>query len=186
MKREEGRSLLEPRHLALSGIAGRVIIAALPPPDPWRLALSSIGVVVASDTTCSADDILRDADVSARVLPIGEARALIRDAFGDRITVREAEDMSSAVRTAFASASPGSTVMAFAQVDDCVSTAQVNPLTLSLTQAQSLASPGSSPPEAESLVKSNPAAPAPCLIAGPMACTSAVMCAQPRSRPRRS
>lgn len=47
----------------------------------------------------------------ATVIAIGESRALIRDAFGDRLVVREADDMSAAVRTAFAAAAPGSAVV---------------------------------------------------------------------------
>ncbi len=51
------------------------------------------------------------AEREATVIAIGESRALIRDAFGDRIAVREADDMSAAVRTAFAAAAPGSAVV---------------------------------------------------------------------------
>jgi len=47
----------------------------------------------------------------ATVIAIGESRPLIMDALSGRVGVREAADMSSAVRTAFASASPGSTVV---------------------------------------------------------------------------
>jgi UDP-N-acetylmuramoylalanine--D-glutamate ligase len=47
----------------------------------------------------------------ATVVAIGEARPLIRDALGGRVTVHEAADMSGAVRTAFASAAPGHTVV---------------------------------------------------------------------------
>jgi UDP-N-acetylmuramoylalanine--D-glutamate ligase len=47
----------------------------------------------------------------ATVIAIGESRPLISDALSGRVGVREATDMSSAVRTAFASASPGSTVV---------------------------------------------------------------------------
>jgi UDP-N-acetylmuramoylalanine--D-glutamate ligase len=47
----------------------------------------------------------------ATVVAIGEARPLIVEALSGPVTVREAADMSSAVRTAFASASPGSTVV---------------------------------------------------------------------------
>ena len=47
----------------------------------------------------------------ATVVAIGEARPLIAEAIGRRVAVHEAADMSSAVRTAFASASPGSTVV---------------------------------------------------------------------------
>ncbi len=47
----------------------------------------------------------------AAVIAIGESRPLIIDALSGRVGVREAADMSSAVRTAFASASPGSTVV---------------------------------------------------------------------------
>ncbi len=45
------------------------------------------------------------------VVAIGEARSLIRDSLGGRVTVHEAADMSGAVRTAFASAAPGHTVV---------------------------------------------------------------------------
>jgi UDP-N-acetylmuramoylalanine--D-glutamate ligase len=45
------------------------------------------------------------------VVAIGEARPLIRDSLGGRVTVHEAADMSGAVRTAFASAAPGQTVV---------------------------------------------------------------------------
>ena len=44
-------------------------------------------------------------------MAIGEARPLIREALGGRVTVHEAADMSGAVRTAFASAAPGHTVV---------------------------------------------------------------------------
>ena len=47
----------------------------------------------------------------ATVVAIGESRPLIVDALGGRIAVHEAADMSAAVRTAFASASPGHTVV---------------------------------------------------------------------------
>ncbi len=47
----------------------------------------------------------------ARVVTIGEARPLIRDALGSAVPILEADDMSAAVRTAFASASPGETVV---------------------------------------------------------------------------
>jgi UDP-N-acetylmuramoylalanine--D-glutamate ligase len=47
----------------------------------------------------------------ATVVAIGEARPLIREALGQAVAVHEAVDMSSAVRTAFASASPGRTVV---------------------------------------------------------------------------
>jgi UDP-N-acetylmuramoylalanine--D-glutamate ligase len=47
----------------------------------------------------------------ATVVAIGEARPLIRDAFGGQVTLHEAADMSGAVRTAFASAAPGRTVV---------------------------------------------------------------------------
>jgi len=45
------------------------------------------------------------------VVAIGEARALIRDALGSDVVIHEAADMSAAVRTAFASAAPGGTVV---------------------------------------------------------------------------
>jgi UDP-N-acetylmuramoylalanine--D-glutamate ligase len=45
------------------------------------------------------------------VVAIGEARALIRDALGSDAVIHEAADMSAAVRTAFASAAPGGTVV---------------------------------------------------------------------------
>lgn len=47
----------------------------------------------------------------ATVVAIGESRPLIADAFGGQLGVHEADDMSTAVRTAFASASPGHTVV---------------------------------------------------------------------------
>jgi UDP-N-acetylmuramoylalanine--D-glutamate ligase len=47
----------------------------------------------------------------ATVIAIGEARPLIREALGEAIPVHEADDMTAAVRRAFASASPGSTVV---------------------------------------------------------------------------
>ena len=56
---------------------------------------------------------LRDA-VRSRVdalVAIGEARALVRDALGDLVPVHEAPDMADAVRTAFALARPGGTVL---------------------------------------------------------------------------
>jgi UDP-N-acetylmuramoylalanine--D-glutamate ligase len=48
---------------------------------------------------------------TATVVAIGEATALIHEAMGDRVTVRDAADMTSAVRTAFACAAPGRTVV---------------------------------------------------------------------------
>jgi UDP-N-acetylmuramoylalanine--D-glutamate ligase len=47
----------------------------------------------------------------ATLVTIGEARPLIGEAFGSALPIHEAEDMSAAVRTAFASASPGHTVV---------------------------------------------------------------------------
>jgi UDP-N-acetylmuramoylalanine--D-glutamate ligase len=47
----------------------------------------------------------------ATVVAIGESRPLITSALGGAVAVHEAGDMSSAVRTAFASASPGHTVV---------------------------------------------------------------------------
>ena len=47
----------------------------------------------------------------ATVVAIGEARPLIREALATACVVQEAADMSSAVRTAFTSASPGATVV---------------------------------------------------------------------------
>ncbi len=47
----------------------------------------------------------------ATVVAIGESRPAIADALAGHVPVREAADMSSAVRTAFASASPGHTVV---------------------------------------------------------------------------
>jgi UDP-N-acetylmuramoylalanine--D-glutamate ligase len=48
---------------------------------------------------------------NAAVVAIGEARPLIREALGSTCVVHEAADMGAAVRTAFASASPGATVV---------------------------------------------------------------------------
>jgi UDP-N-acetylmuramoylalanine--D-glutamate ligase len=47
----------------------------------------------------------------ATVVAIGEARALIRQAFGEAVPVHDAADMSAAVRTAFACAAPGAAVV---------------------------------------------------------------------------
>jgi UDP-N-acetylmuramoylalanine--D-glutamate ligase len=47
----------------------------------------------------------------ATIVAIGEARPLIRDALGAEMPIQEAADMSAAVRTAFASAEPGGTVV---------------------------------------------------------------------------
>jgi UDP-N-acetylmuramoylalanine--D-glutamate ligase len=47
----------------------------------------------------------------AAVVAIGEARPAIRAALGDALAVHEAADMTAAVRTAFASAAPGGTVV---------------------------------------------------------------------------
>jgi UDP-N-acetylmuramoylalanine--D-glutamate ligase len=47
----------------------------------------------------------------ATVVAIGEARPLIREALSAKVDVREAGDMSAAVRTAFALASPSRTVV---------------------------------------------------------------------------
>jgi UDP-N-acetylmuramoylalanine--D-glutamate ligase len=48
---------------------------------------------------------------AATVVAIGEAKPLIRAALESRVPVHEADDMSAAVRTAFASAAPGRTVL---------------------------------------------------------------------------
>jgi UDP-N-acetylmuramoylalanine--D-glutamate ligase len=56
---------------------------------------------------------LRDT-VRSRVdalVAIGEARSMVRDALGDLVPVHEAGDMTAAVRTAFALATPGGTVL---------------------------------------------------------------------------
>jgi len=47
----------------------------------------------------------------AVVVAIGEARPLIREAMGSAVQVCDASDMASAVKTAFASAAPGQTVL---------------------------------------------------------------------------
>jgi UDP-N-acetylmuramoylalanine--D-glutamate ligase len=47
----------------------------------------------------------------AAVVAIGESRPLIREALAARVPVQEAADMSAAVRTAFAAAAPGRTVV---------------------------------------------------------------------------
>jgi UDP-N-acetylmuramoylalanine--D-glutamate ligase len=47
----------------------------------------------------------------ATVVAIGEAREQIAEAFGDVVDVREAGDMSAAVRMAFACAAPGAVVV---------------------------------------------------------------------------
>jgi UDP-N-acetylmuramoylalanine--D-glutamate ligase len=50
-------------------------------------------------------------EARATVVAIGEARGLIREAYGDVVPVHDAADMNAAVRTAFASASPGTAVV---------------------------------------------------------------------------
>jgi len=50
-------------------------------------------------------------DREARVIAIGDARPLIKEALGETVPVLEATDMPAAVRTAFASASPGGVVL---------------------------------------------------------------------------
>jgi UDP-N-acetylmuramoylalanine--D-glutamate ligase len=57
------------------------------------------------------DLMLSLAERHATVVAIGESRPLIRQALSAVVSVHEAEDMSAAVRTAFASASPGRTVV---------------------------------------------------------------------------
>ena len=47
----------------------------------------------------------------AAVVAIGEARPLLHEALGGSVTVRDAADMSAAVRTAFGMASPGGVVV---------------------------------------------------------------------------
>ena len=51
------------------------------------------------------------AERHATVIAIGEARTRIREALGQALPLHEAPDMAAAVRTAFASASPGGTVL---------------------------------------------------------------------------
>ena len=82
-----------------------------------RLAIESFarGVVAILGGRFKGGDFrdLRDA-VRARVdavVAIGEARALVREALGDLVAVHEARDMRDAVRTAFAAARPGGTVL---------------------------------------------------------------------------
>jgi UDP-N-acetylmuramoylalanine--D-glutamate ligase len=47
----------------------------------------------------------------ATVVAIGEAKPLVREALAPAVSVRDASDMAAAVRTAFAAASPGDTVL---------------------------------------------------------------------------
>ena len=47
----------------------------------------------------------------ATVVAIGEAKPLVREALGPAVSVHDASDMAAAVRTAFAAASPGDTVL---------------------------------------------------------------------------
>ncbi len=82
-----------------------------------RLAIESFerGVVAILGGKFKGGDFrdLRDA-VRARVdavVAIGEARTLVREALGDLVAVHEARDMRDAVRTAFAAARPGGTVL---------------------------------------------------------------------------
>jgi UDP-N-acetylmuramoylalanine--D-glutamate ligase len=57
------------------------------------------------------DLMLPLAERHATVIAIGESRSLIREALSAVVSVHDAEDMSAAVRTAFASAAPGGTVV---------------------------------------------------------------------------
>jgi UDP-N-acetylmuramoylalanine--D-glutamate ligase len=82
-----------------------------------RRAIESFGeglVVIMGGRFKGGDFRGLSAPLAARraiVVAIGEARGLIRDALADAVDVRDAGDMSSAVRTAFASAAPGRTVV---------------------------------------------------------------------------
>jgi len=73
------------------------------------------GVVVIMGGRFKGGDFthLADALVARRatVVAIGEARPLIRAALAERVPIHDAPDISSAVRTAFASAAPGSAVV---------------------------------------------------------------------------
>jgi UDP-N-acetylmuramoylalanine--D-glutamate ligase len=60
----------------------------------------------------SFDDLVAPlSERSAVVVALGEARSLVREALGESVPVHEASDMAAAVRTAFASAGPGGTVV---------------------------------------------------------------------------
>ena len=82
-----------------------------------RRAIESFddGVVVIMGGRFKGGDFRDLVDVlaarNATVIAIGEAKPLIHAAMDGRITVREASDMTSAVRTAFACAAPGRTVV---------------------------------------------------------------------------
>jgi UDP-N-acetylmuramoylalanine--D-glutamate ligase len=82
-----------------------------------RRAIESFGagVVVITGGRFKGGDF-RDLEPSLRergavVVAIGEARPLIREALGDVVQVHEADSMEAAVKTAFASAAPGRTVV---------------------------------------------------------------------------
>jgi UDP-N-acetylmuramoylalanine--D-glutamate ligase len=82
-----------------------------------RLAMESFegGVVVILGGRFKGGD-LRDLREVVRtradaIVAIGEARLLIRQALEDLVPIREAHDMSDAVRAAFAAARPGGTVL---------------------------------------------------------------------------
>jgi UDP-N-acetylmuramoylalanine--D-glutamate ligase len=85
--------------------------------DAARRAIESMGdgVVVVLGGRFKGGDFadLKPALVErgATVVTIGESRPLIREALAAAVPVYEVEDMSSAVRRAFASASPGQSVV---------------------------------------------------------------------------
>ena len=74
---------------------------------------SSVDRAIASNgrELLGGDLALSVASRQATVIAIGEARPAIAEALGASVPVHGAADMSSAVRTAFASASPGGTVV---------------------------------------------------------------------------
>jgi len=75
-------------------------------------ASTGIGFELAHIAAKEGYDLLEPlASRQATVIAIGESRPLIAAALRGRVPVHEADDMSSAVRTAFASASPGQTVV---------------------------------------------------------------------------
>jgi UDP-N-acetylmuramoylalanine--D-glutamate ligase len=76
-------------------------------------SFDSLVVIMGGRFKGGALEVLRAplSERAATVVAIGEARPLLREALAGVVPVREADDMATAVRTAFASAAPGAAVV---------------------------------------------------------------------------
>lgn len=76
-------------------------------------SFDSLVVIMGGRFKGGALELLREplSQRAATVVAIGEARPLLRDALSGVVAVHEADDMAAAVRTAFASATPGAAVV---------------------------------------------------------------------------